>query len=1409
MMDVSILLSLFGPAKPCIVFSKQDFAGFKDIGRGGKQDDASSTGMFGMGALSMYHFTDVPTLVSADSFLVLDPQQQVLPMNYSKRRRRRVGMKMSIKAVGRVAPDQVSPFEGLHDFDKSAEHYHGTIFRFPLRATGGKTTLKDAAGQTDLAGTKSLLEAYFLIARIALLFLRNVHSIEFRIVGQQEPQWTIFAKRTSSENDTFQRIEVISSGVGSEMQVDTWCIGVKAVEDVPKAITRTGRASRKAIECGVAACLNEGRKIKLERRGDNLAVNRTLATVEPAKRSLVPQNVFCRLPTSQECSLPISIHASFAVTGDRRNISLEDGAENAGWNKWLLENCVSVLYVEMLQHLAPRLGQKVFNFWPKDRFQSTLSDLLCKASWKAIRDQQQNHANLLPQLGQDTSLDSMDYANVLEPTQKTVDMKTATFDFLPELTSKNLRPLLLQIIPCVVRPPRGLWLDVQTASPSYKVKEIDHDCLCLAFKDEEKCKVLEAFVTKLDSEDKKTKVMARLLETMIPEANGSKLGMDILNGCRILPRPHFRCPFGTLTWNPQSDTAWNYLPTSEEQQLFSFAADRMVTNHLFPKPPSTAGLDKGSVRDPIQELVKANLNVRRLEVSDLGFLLTLPQSPTTSSRIDDLATWLPKFWHYLNPKLRAVEKNIEYKNHKISTDDLLSKAHLHDQAVYRTYTDLQWRYLTPRQFEAQPCVVKPLDQDHRKICDQIDGLLVIERDCVPESLLAEEDNFAKNASFRRLVRAFEKLEETKRISAKVFLSHSLSQDSIDTMRKVMLNHIRSQDYNTTPVEAVLRRLPVWPRFKSTVSTPQDHIAAEDATFCRYERMLVSWVKNLSSYADPPVVESHLDTLSKLGVRILSREEVWQRIKGDIPHNIRSTGHQSEYLKFIRYLAGCGLKPTGQVAPNGNLNLCTPDTLYDHEDNMFVAAFREEKPTRFLHKDMQAQNLRSFWISIGLRARPPSTVMSPEHFSECMHAIQRRWNPVNTSQQYAEDAYIIASYLNYEQPESRNWSSVLYHQIRTIPMFAVQAVHLDEIPYRRTRMGEIVNEKTHCTLQDSSSSVHKRIIWSQTRFLNNPPGAFIYAKLPQEGAPTVEQVFKHLQVLIAITKEVSQDDVPEYLRDIQACYEYLQRNLSTTKSIPGIREAPVWLNLNTTQVDQVLKDYIEPSKLSAKGLCLNCPVDPLPIKVAGKFLVPYEKLLAGLGCKSVVQPTSPPSPPSNKGDHPLIEAMSAMVSLRDQGLLIDVIFEADGQQKPAHRVVLAAVSEYCKGQLAGSWGKELEHGAIVPIEGISFNTLSHMVDFAYTGVFQKPILTETNNNDEIAENLDQLLDLLEGTDRWLLQRLHRLAEEYLLDQSAIYIRVDNVRAIKVRAEDARATDLTRYCADFEELNREFVEAMEDS
>ena len=1161
------------------VFSKKDFAGFKDIGQGGKKDDIHSTGMFGRGALSMYHFTDVPMLLSSDSFLVLDPQQKVLPINYNRRRERKVGTKISLSAVNRLAPDQLAPFSGLNSFVAGLDHYEGTIFRFPLRALGAQTLLRDRIQYADAVAVRLLLTNYLAIARTALLFLRNVESIDFRIRDQEDPQWSVVAYRSKrQDSDAYQDIEITSTQEGRFRQVDQWCVGRRNLTQIPADITRSGRVSGKLAECGIAACL-KNEKTSIPRVEDDTIMAGQPSDVVLGTIQNVEHKVFCRLPTGHASSLPVSFHASFAVTGDRRSIALEDTAENSGWNNWLLKTPVTDLYLELLQHLTPRLGNRTFDYWPSmasSHSSSTLSDTVCIAFWNSLLGRGRTFDSLFPLVAQEYTPDHQDSLlagdNV---SKKTTSLVEARLDFLPNRVSQALRPLFVKLCPTLVSFPRKLRPDYKRAAAeaAWSSEKLDLDYLCRIFKENDSCKVLEAFVRGLGEENGKRAVMAMLLKTMIPQVNGDDMTpMNILDGCRVLPRPNLNAPLGVLLWNPSPNSASNYVATAEEQCLFAFAADSMVHTDL-----------SQDVNDLVHVLLKASFNVQKLDFADLGDLLALPQSPTNPSlAVKDRDLWILKFWNYVNPKMRESNDMIESSTSscRVSLSTLLAKGGLQDRNIYRFRSNKRWCYLTPHQFEAQPCVIEPLEDWQRKLCEQIPGLQVIDRKCVPFLLLDTEDDLKHTASFERLLLAFEKLYTTTKTPTKISVGKSLDVDAKELLRALLLCYLNIRNPSNV---TFLRSLPVWRRLRSSdYGLSVEHIAAEDAKFCSHTKMLLPWVDNLTSFVSPKLAGLSEDVLSKLHIEPLSTQQTWEIIKADQPTNIKAKSSRDQYLEMIKYLATHGVRTTGKVAPNGTSVLCDVHSLYDHQDAIFKAAFRNQDDIRFLHVDFRAASIKAFWLSAGLRARPPTGAMSPDHFLECALAINQRWDPANTTRKFEEDAGIVTAYLQFDREEFRYWSN--WAQISKIRMFRVRNVSPNESSYRRTNTH---HEKTHCTLEEAGSLSHVRIVWSQTSFMQNPPCAYIYQTLPRGGVPSAAIVYEHLLVLMAIVKDVTQHDLPEYLRDVQACYEHLQNEIEATKLIPGIYLACVWLNLNTTQVDLVIKGNLQ-CPTSANLLCLNCP-----------------------------------------------------------------------------------------------------------------------------------------------------------------------------------------------------------------------------
>ena len=1397
------------------MFSENDFKGFKDIGQGGKRGDAASTGMFGRGALTMYHFTDVPMLLSNDSFVILDPQQQVLPIVYRKRRARRVGTKMSFSAVNRLAPDQLAPFVGLHGFQQDVDHYEGTMFRFPLRTFGAKTSLKETHETADV---RSLLKGYFNTARTAILFLRHVSLIEFYVRGDPSPQWIVSAKRVRcASNGSFQRIEITTSQSGFEQQIDTWCVGLNTILQIPSDVFRSGRGSRKSSECGIAACLIEGQrdKPKTKRKGSISSLGKLHSTiVEHAGQPKIQQRVFCRLPTTHESSLPVSFHASFAVTGDRRNIALEAKAENSEWNQWLLKVCLSTMYLDTVQYLAPRIGQDVFKFWPMESSSSSISGVLSDAFWEKLASQPYSTANVLPVIVQDVQPDTKDRVAVFGSTQNTTSLTSAKFDFLLKSHSETLRDLLTGIFPLLVRPPQGVMRGFKTLASNQQIKTVDVECLRESFRLEENCKLLETFLAQIAKEEKQRAAIESLLRIMIPDTREEEQHtLSTLQNCRIVPRPHLESPMGLLIWNPGPDAVWHLLATPEEEKLFAFADDSMVHNGLFARPSEAYILVSKTHHDPIDTLLKSNFNVRRFELSDVGSLLRRSSSPIApTTHVQDLDEWMSRLWEYLNrqfPKVHCIGDHAASQFNE-TADGLLSKAGLHDHCVYRMSSDGTWSYLSPEQFGTRPCIMQPLNGQHQKIVKVIPGLSMIDHTCAPFLLQEKEKDLECSDSFKRLLRALERLERTTNTTATKIIGQVLDLESKDVLKDLALKYLQSDNYRGDTDKAILRRLPIWRRVEPSPSPPREHVAANEGLFCGYEKMLMPWIKNLSRFVEPGILNLHKGELSKLEISPLTHEQVWEITKGDLPSEVKSPEARQQYLDFISYLGRWPLKVSGKIAPNGASIMCEANTLYDHKDIVFRAAFREKKRTHFLHKDMRIPDIHGFWLSHGLRTRS-SGRMKHEHFLECILAINERWDSESTSPYFIKDSHIVAYYLHQGGDWFLSWPNHIWARLASVPMFKVQDVPADEIGYRRARMQQNVQKKSHRALEDSGKVSRKRIIWSQTSFLQTPPDNYVYESLPKSGDPTVNQVFDHLSYLVSIIKEILQDDTPEYLRDIQACYEYLQTHLDATKRIPGVYKARIWLNLDIIQVELASQDCLEATLTSSNLICLNSPVDPLPMKVAKKFLIPYEKLLMGLGCKTVKQPKPASAPQSSDSrELSLAAAMGEMRQLRDQNQLVDVYFKAEDQKKPAHRVVLSAVSEYCKKQFGGHWGRVLEHQATVHIEDLRFLTLSQMIDFAYTGDFEWPELKDSDDNAEIEDTLAMLLDLLDGTERWLLQRLHDMTENFLTSEpySTIYVRPDTVDWVKERAEGARALRLVKYCEDFLADNEEIVRSLRE-
>ena len=724
----------------------------------------------------MFHFTDVPMIISGGYILILDPRQELLPRN--KHFKRKAGVKVPLASAHRHFKDQLVPFDGIYSYSKDHEYYEGTIFRFPFRSpltvdasqkalkssygSYGNAEIQTARITTDSTKTRELLKNYFEDALIALLFLRNVRKIEFLIRDDPLPKWSVIASRSESASDEIFQEVTISTSQGDKM---VWHTGLIDIEHRPNDIIKPGRGALKITKCGVAACISHPE---------------------------ATQKVFCRLPTAFKSYIPISFHASFAITGDRQSIPFEFNPrdrEIAKWNHWLLDTCISGLYLEFLKVLVPKIGELSFKFWPTTRIHERtcfMSDVVAKWFWNKVMDEEHKHWPLYPLVNSKLIKNSTPLVSRSRKSRRlysTTSSKTAQFDLLPHNVSTKLRNLFTAVCPTLVCPPEKLQSEIKKLE-TLDLQQLNSDYLCQLFREESNCDQLARFLADIKSETR-LETIEMFLDILVPLSKENTTTLNLLDGCKVLPLVDGS--LGTLHLNPTAGSKWYFYATEEEQKLFSFAGSLFVETRLFQRNSvslSTSTLSDESAtafRNPITAIMEASFNIRKLEFKDIGALIEQSQSPAASGLESEArCSWTVALWLYLNKKIKQ-EPGVSFVGSNFVI--ILSLYGLDNQPIYQVRSGKQWRHITPSEFEVGAYILDPRDKQQCELCKEIKDLEIVNNACVPSLLSRAESSLGYAQCFIRWLQALTKIETRTGTPISKFLADQLTSTSIKVNRQ--------------------------------------------------------------------------------------------------------------------------------------------------------------------------------------------------------------------------------------------------------------------------------------------------------------------------------------------------------------------------------------------------------------------------------------------------------------------------------------------------------------------------------------------------------------------------------------------------------------------------------------------------
>ncbi|KAJ3361959.1 hypothetical protein GGF32_006836 [Allomyces javanicus] len=402
-------------AGPCLwiyndaVFLAKDWRGILRIGAGGKQGDLMSIGKFGYGFCAVYHFTDVPSVISGSRFQQFDPHETLFPGLSGFVRTRYVEKQLSTDF-----PEQFHACVGMLGFDP-AKPFKGTLFRIPLRHSAD---LKEASQISQVQYTadrmRRVIDAFKAEAKASLLFLKTVETVSvFRLDAQSRPLstvapcgdllWEVAVADPQTTRDLRNNLvrhldhtqangTVGADGVGRTVAhlirdpavfpMTTRYFEAGRGTETRQWMVGTGFATSTSLESLPRDMAAVYEKRKLISFG-GVAVDLTALQNTP---TMPPGRLFCFLPLPIETQLPVHVHGSFALTTNRqalwvhpdqldararqlvksaRDVSAEHQDRLVGkgkgyvtWNLFVLDKIIAPLHVLAMEHLVPRLVER-------------------------------------------------------------------------------------------------------------------------------------------------------------------------------------------------------------------------------------------------------------------------------------------------------------------------------------------------------------------------------------------------------------------------------------------------------------------------------------------------------------------------------------------------------------------------------------------------------------------------------------------------------------------------------------------------------------------------------------------------------------------------------------------------------------------------------------------------------------------------------------------------------------------------------------------------------------------------------------------------------------------------------------------------------------------------------------------
>ncbi|XP_074631900.1 sacsin-like [Acropora palmata] len=342
------------------LFEESDWENLQRLMQSNKKDDPLKVGRFGIGFNSVYHMTDLPSIVSGDAIAFLDPHEVHFDRNET-------GKMFSLKDRPlQEHRDQFLPYEDVLDCKISTQFYNGTLFRFPLRNEPSDLSQKNYTPDK----VRQLFDALQKEASVILLFLKNIEEIALFETDSSNIRKPIFTVRLSGscrqqihdeKKSFFTQVKRLSDGNITNISLSL-TLSVDEVDNRGAVVNRRWLVHHEI----------DARDSRLRQLSSDLGLLPWIGMATPLdgtqRQGLSSSGgrTFCFLPLPPDADaktgLPVHVHGYFGLTDNRRGLKWPgldcQNDYTAEWNVRLLQGVGGQAYASLLLYLIEKLARE-------------------------------------------------------------------------------------------------------------------------------------------------------------------------------------------------------------------------------------------------------------------------------------------------------------------------------------------------------------------------------------------------------------------------------------------------------------------------------------------------------------------------------------------------------------------------------------------------------------------------------------------------------------------------------------------------------------------------------------------------------------------------------------------------------------------------------------------------------------------------------------------------------------------------------------------------------------------------------------------------------------------------------------------------------------------------------------------